>query len=1303
MSKTFQAPWGALLSIVGCLGLVQCTSDATTSQADAPTARQSRPLTFEPAFLVKELDSTAAPRLTRTERPMLRVGRSTYFTAPDRSNGTELWKTDGTAEGTSLVRDICPGLCSSNPRAFTEFGGLLYFTAEDRTNGRELWRTDGTAAGTVLVMDLYPGSSSSAPLQLATVGGQLLFTATHPQGSALWKSNGTAAGTSRLLDGVSLSTGARELNTVPVVADLYFFAVKDENHGEELWTSNGTVAGTRLVKDIRPGRGSSTPHSFTVVKNRLFFVADDGGTGQELWTSNGTEPGTRRVEDVHPGLEGSEPESLTEVNGLLFFSADDGGTGRELYRSDGTEEGTFLVKDIIPVGFSSSPELLTDVGGTLFFSARDAPLQHALWSSDGTADGTRKLAVLDAEALVEWGGTLYLSVRTAGWGRALWKSQGTPEGTVPLAELLPPLGTSASVLLAPLDTALALWVEDGAQGRVLWTHEDTAQGTRRVRDFPSSTDADGLIAPAADIEGTLFFVGSAPGAGNELWKSDGTPEGTLQLKDLLPGAGSSNPQSFTVMDGRLYFWANRASSGSGTAELWTSDGTEAGTQKLASLADVGRFGSDPPYLVPCDGRLYFTARSSRELWWSNGTSSGTYRLKDFWPAEIRNLTAVGSTLYFSVNSYELGQTLWKTDGTASGTVQVRQLGTYNSSTSPHHFTGVGETLYLWVTPEYGDTSPSLWKSDGTKEGTRVLLAHSALAGLVTSPDVAVPVGGNLFFAAETPDGKGFELWKSNGTPEGTVRLKELGPHAWFTGIPASLLEWNGRLFFLNNDGLHGYELWTSDGTPEGTVPVKDVAPGLASAIAGQHRLVPLGPGGPLVFTASDGLSGLELWQTDGTEAGTRLLQDLAPGAASSNPRLLGTAGRFLFFQADDGTTGNELWALANPFADRTAPTLTCPPDQTLEATSLQGAPARFPAASAADDRTASPRIRYSPAAGTPLALGSHSVTATAIDAAGNNRSCTFQVTVRDTTHPTLTCPGSRTAEATSPEGALVTYPPATAVDAASTPALAYSQASGTLFPLGDTSVKVEATDGVGLSATCAFSVSVQDTLAPTLSCPSPQTAEATSPRGAEVDFPPATATDAVSTPTLDYSLAPGSTFPLGTSLVRVTATDGAGHASQCSFQVRVRDLTPPTLTCPGNVSVEARDSTGADVSYPAAITQDIVSPVNVTYSSPTGARFPPGTTEVRVTATDQAGNVSHCQFQVSVRRTSGPDAGTGTPDAGPGPGTYKPPPEYASGCGCQSGGGAAAVNAVLLAWGLVALRVRRRGPTVDIGNRSRPV
>ena len=108
------------------------------------------------------------------------MGGTLFFTANDGTNGHELWKSDGTAAGTVLVKDIYPGSGNSFARFsvnLTNVGGTLFFTANDGVNGTELWKSDGTAAGTVLVKDINPGSSSSYPRYLTNVGGTLFFTA----------------------------------------------------------------------------------------------------------------------------------------------------------------------------------------------------------------------------------------------------------------------------------------------------------------------------------------------------------------------------------------------------------------------------------------------------------------------------------------------------------------------------------------------------------------------------------------------------------------------------------------------------------------------------------------------------------------------------------------------------------------------------------------------------------------------------------------------------------------------------------------------------------------------------------------------------------------------------------------------------------------------------------------------------------------------------------------------------------------------------------------------------------------------
>jgi ELWxxDGT repeat protein len=122
----------------------------------------------------------------RTNR-FVAVNGNIYFPAGTAGAGRELWKSDGTPGGTSIVADINPGPADANPDHLTAVNGTLFFTADDGTHGVELWKTDGTAAGTVRLTDIFPGSGSASPAELTLVGRRLFFTASDPEaGNELW-------------------------------------------------------------------------------------------------------------------------------------------------------------------------------------------------------------------------------------------------------------------------------------------------------------------------------------------------------------------------------------------------------------------------------------------------------------------------------------------------------------------------------------------------------------------------------------------------------------------------------------------------------------------------------------------------------------------------------------------------------------------------------------------------------------------------------------------------------------------------------------------------------------------------------------------------------------------------------------------------------------------------------------------------------------------------------------------------------------------------------------------------------------
>jgi len=272
-------------------------------------------------------------------------GGMLYFSATDPAHGNELWKSDGTAAGTTLVANVNlleGGVLSSGPMNLTPFNGSLYFAANDGDHGYELWKTDGTAAHTSLVKDIrVDGAEGSGPESLTVYNGALYFSADDGvHGNELWKTDGTAAQTTQVLEINSNLDGADGAypDHLNVFNGSLYFSAYDGVHGKELWKSDGTAAHTAMLKDINPnnaGADSSEPYGFAVLGQTLFFTAEDGTHGREVWRTDGTEANTSMVMDIYPDSNSSYPEPLVPLGDFVYFNAySESGPG--VWRTDGT-------------------------------------------------------------------------------------------------------------------------------------------------------------------------------------------------------------------------------------------------------------------------------------------------------------------------------------------------------------------------------------------------------------------------------------------------------------------------------------------------------------------------------------------------------------------------------------------------------------------------------------------------------------------------------------------------------------------------------------------------------------------------------------------------------------------------------------------------------------------------------------------------------------------------------------------------------------------------------------------------------
>jgi ELWxxDGT repeat protein len=364
--------------------------------------------------------------------------------------------------------------------------------------------------------------------------------------------------------------------------------------------------------------------------------------------------------------------------------------------------------------------------------------------------------------------------------------------------------------------------------------------------------------------GVSYFAAADPAHGAELWRSDGTPGGTERLTDICAGPCSSLPAATAVHAGRVFFRANDGFSGD---ELWVSEGTPGSERRVRALCP-GLCSAYPSLVVAAGDRLLFFSYFSGglELWRTDGTREGTVRVSAFCATEcyVSDPTSFGGKALFLVN----GLDLWVTDGTAAGTLFLRRLGFESSHLAffPRLIPGDG---FAWVWDADG-----LWRTDGTAAGT-VLLAD--MDELATRPDYSRDLSsraiwhGQLFGVVGPGD-----VIRSDGTPEGTFRIAS-APDGSYVGSLAPL---DGEVLFPVSDASDHGVLWSTRGTVDTTGPRLDLE--TAEAPSSLTHL----SGGRAVFLAEPDrlFENARLWVTDGTMAGTRAL------AVPSGFRLVGSAG-----------------------------------------------------------------------------------------------------------------------------------------------------------------------------------------------------------------------------------------------------------------------------------------------------------------------------------------------------------------------------------------------------------------------------
>jgi len=916
-----------------------------------------------------------------------------------------------------LLRDInttpAPfGSYNMDPVGYVQMDGVTYYTAYTANLRRQLWRTDGSSSGTrMLTSDpslnwRTNGSNQyEIPASIVPMNGNLyLFTAKEVSGGdnqfnlvrSDLSGNLTPLAVSDPLTSVHLTSllssssnstfGDAARQKMVVFGNHLYFAFSDYQHGIELWKSDGTAAGTAMLKDLTGDGTSSAPANFTVVGNTLYFTTSNTNSdfSFSLWKTDGTAAGTVRLKDDVATVAGVS--SFTAINNTLYFLGYNSTTSiANLWKSDGTGGGTVSVAQeliyslddarLMKLGNSavymlgsglkkydgSTQTLLTtavgtnrnfrrmnewkEINGTLYFAGYNTgSFNPGLWKTDGTGAGTVAVKEgLTACNFLNAAGSLYFAGKdNSGAGTELWKSDGTAAGTVRISNF---------------NTRLSLWSGDGIfdlstdypmvyqGGKVLLTAVNevvtstvpnsilaVSDGTPAGTDFLAPAEAEnyGSFAAARKVwNGNLYFAAYQPATGYELWKTDGTTAGTVLLRDLVPGPVSSYVQAFTPYNGALYFLAADSTGGSWRNVLWRTDGTAAGTVKIKD--SLGHGIRNASKMAVYDTTLFIIAGGG--VYISDGSNAGTTRVSLLHPGAGEESSAANFAMLDSNNIIVCAapgltifannaSQLWKVDRklrTASrysvGYMLATEMVSFDKSV---YFSRINPAMnYV------------LWKTDGTAAGTVVadltvdphdLTVMNNGADLYyvgsdfpsTSLIKRIPAGGSAPVTISTWNDKKaaaflYEYYYSYNL---IVDMQSIYPlfyneyrqdHPYFTKPAAS-----GPIYMPSGNAATGIELFTTDGTAAGTSMVRDICADTFSAAPQFMTPFPDKNGDTLIaFVANDRIHGAEIWFSDGTSAGTRNYAQSIPGSNTLNPKYLTLLNGKLIFWGTAAASGME--------------------------------------------------------------------------------------------------------------------------------------------------------------------------------------------------------------------------------------------------------------------------------------------------------------------------------------------------------------------------------------------------------------
>jgi ELWxxDGT repeat protein len=694
------------------------------------------------------------------------------------------------------VHDIFADEQSSQPSNLTNVNGTLFFFADDGAHGRELWKSNGTSAGTALVKDARPGPSANYVASTPTaLNGKLIYSQVDSTTyeNSVWVSDGSVTGTHKLANtGGKYDNAARYFTTVG--ANVFFFASDTDeanwNKLHTLWKTDGTTVGTRRIKHFEDV--NLFPWNVMNFRGSLYFTLFDGGN-ETLWKSDGTSATTK--------LTGLSASRIVPFKNQLLINQ----SGKGLYFSDGNALVGNEIRDLSVTNESSNPTALQNIDGTLYFTAAPTGAVAGKTFQINRSGGEIQPALnwpINPERnkrAIQFGGN-YFEANSNTLSRA-----DTPtaereivfDGVNGRITHLQATNTHIFFCFEPLGV-----LDENAKVQ-LWVSDGTRAGTKLLQSFHKIIWNSDLQV----VNNRLLFSVFTTSTQCNLWTSDGTSIGTKLVKDIRPGAITlANVVHPMDTVANIHYFTNVYKIGDVKhTELWRSNGTAAGTIKLATL---GAEKNEVRILdsIAFQSKLLFRISGpNRPYMITDGTAVGTQRIQNSQFHEFQSidlLRASNTAFYFAGTDYGGRYGLWKSNGTPAGTVLIKEVdfNEFRISNIVVNHSQITFSLESTTQNDLGVAKQELWSTNGTLAGT----FHVGTFDYLKFSDDGI-LGKNLYFAAS--NGKGnVELWTTDGTILGTKRLKDIR-EGMYASFPMEFIAVGNTMYFTADSRTHGRELW----------------------------------------------------------------------------------------------------------------------------------------------------------------------------------------------------------------------------------------------------------------------------------------------------------------------------------------------------------------------------------------------------------------------------------------------------------------------------------------------------------------